>query len=314
MADALIRAHKGKAGAAVLECMAVAPKLIGFVQNRVVKAETVIIPTIRLDHLEDEGDTLTGIAKSILNELHGVKTLITGETDPKALRVMTWWAKKNHVNLVQVASNGSTPKVDGHHPTNVETALAVANTLGISREDALTSLKTVTSEPDAETGWEIIKDGHILRFSDLGGANDPQSAAEALARAQGIAPDRTVIPILVNRWDRPLRSISFAYAMRANPNTPRVGIIGPAIPQIRMALKRQGFRSDQIRHIGWRSTVTSGLALHKLITLKQEHPNAWFVMLENIHAYPADSIRSEIHKAGRPIVNGDIHELGADNV
>lgn len=314
MSDVLQRADKHNAQAAVLECMAVAPKLIGFVQNRVVRAETVIIPTIRLDHLEDEGDTIVGIAKSILQELHNVKTLITGETNPEVLRVMTWWAKKNHVKFISVAANELTPVADGHHPTNVETALAVAGEYGISREVATQALQKATTEPDANLAWEIIKDGHVMRFSDLGGANDPQSSAEAVLRAQSIAPDNTIIPILVNRWDRPLRSIAFANSLRANPNTPRVGIIGPAIPQVRLALRRQGFRADQIRHIGWRSTLTSGLSLHKLITLQQEHPNAWFVLLENIHAFPADQIRNAVHNHGRPITNGHTHELGADNV
>lgn len=314
MADVLIRADKQSAQAVVLECMAVAPKLIGFVQNRVVRADIVIIPTIRLDHLEDEGDTLAGITKNILNELNGVKTLITGETNAEVLRVMTWWSKKHHVRFVHVEANDLTPVSNGHHPTNIEAALAVAEELKLPRSHAVDALHKASTEPDAEVGWEIIRGGHILRMSDLGGANDPQSAAEAVMRAQEIAVDGTIIPIIVNRWDRPLRSIAFAYALRPSPHTPRVGIIGPAIPQIRKALRRQGFRSDQIRHIGWRSTLTSKLSVHKLMTLKQEHANAWFVLLENIHAFPADQIRKAIHQDGRPMHNGQIHELGADNV
>ncbi len=51
MSDVLIRADEDGAKAGVFECMAVAPKLIAFVQNKIVQAPIVIIPTIRLDHL-----------------------------------------------------------------------------------------------------------------------------------------------------------------------------------------------------------------------------------------------------------------------
>lgn len=314
MSDVLIRADKDGAQAGVFECMAVAPKLIAFVQNRIIRAPIVIIPTIRLDHLEEEGDTLAGITKNTLSGLKHVRTLITGEPSEESLKVMTWWAHKNNVNFIHVTSNGTTPVIEGHHPTNIEAALAVAADVGIDRADATTALQNATTEPDAETGWEIVQDGKILRFSDLGGANDPQSSAEALERAQEIAPDKLIVPILVGRWDRPLRTLAFAYSLRANPRVPHVAIIGPAIPQVRAALMSQGFKYSQIHHIGIRHTFTKNMTLRKLQSLMKEHPNAWFVVVENIHAFPADQIRKTFWSQGRPIFNGSTHELGADNV
>lgn len=314
MSDVLIRADKDGAKAGVFECMAVAPKLIAFVQNRIVQAPIVIIPTIRLDHLEEEGDTLAGIAKNTLSGLKFVSTLITGETSEEALKVMRWWAKKHHVNLIEVSANSSTPVIEGHHPTNIEAALAVANIVGLEKSASIHAIKNATTEPDAEMAWEIIRDGHIMRLSDLGGANDPQSSAEAIERAQAVAPDKLIIPILVNRWDRPLRTIAFAYSLRASSRTPHIAIIGPAIPQVRAALLSQGFHFRQVHHIGWRHTITTDMALRKLMSLQKDHPNAWFVMVENIHAFPADKIRKAFWLKGRPIMNNETHELGADNV
>lgn len=313
MSDVLRKAHKQAASATVFECMAVLPKLIGFVQNKIIQAPIVIIPTIRLDHLEDEGDTISGITKNILSELKYVQVLITGETNPESLEVMRWWATRHKVKFIEVSANPNTPVLAGHHPTNIETAIAVGAELGINKSDAIDAMMRATAEPDAEQGWEMIIDGHSLRFSDVGGANDPQSSAEAVLRAYNISTDATVVPILVNRWDRPLRTIAFSYSVRATPDTPSVGIIGPAIPQVRRALRAQGFAANQIHHISWRSTLTSKRSVRKLLQLKGAHPDAWFVMVENIHAFPADQIRNTVHRLGTPITSTSSQSKEQDN-
>lgn len=313
MIDVLLRAHKGQVNATVFECMAVLPKLIWFIQNKIVQAPIVIIPTIRLDHLEDEGDTLAGITRGIVQGLKYVEVLITGEQSEESLSVMRAWAAKNKVKLLHATPSDTTPAIPGHHPTNVETALFVANHLEIQLSDAIDAMVQATTEPDAEIGWEVILHDSVLRFSDLGGANDPQSSAEALVRAYPVSKDSTVIPILVNRWDRPLRTIAFSYSLRPGPDTPSVGIIGPAIPQVRRALLNQGFRSDQIHHISWRSTFNQSLVLRKLTQLKGDRQNAWFAMLENIHALPADRIRSTIHKVGSPLTKNVVSREEAGN-
>ena len=314
MADVLIRADRDGAKAGVFECMAVAPRLIAFVKNRVIRAPIIIIPTIRLDHLEDEGDTLANITKNTLSPLKDVTTLITGESNEESLKVMRWWAHKNKVTFIHLVPDDKTPVINGHHPTNVRTALALAEVVGISEVDAISGLTNVTTEPDSETGWEIIDHETLMRLSNVGGANDPQSAAEAIERAQTIAPGKVMVPILVNRWDRPLRSIAFAYSLRASAKTPHVGVIGPAHPQVRSILKRQGFTSSQIHHIGWLATVSKKQTLRTLHTLSHGHPNAWFVLVENIHSFPADQISKTFAAYGRVIKNNGDHEVEADNV
>lgn len=314
MADVLIRADRDGAKAGVFECMAVAPRLIAFVKNRVVRAPIIIIPTIRLDHLEDEGDTLANITKNTLSPLTEVTTLITGETNEESLRVMRWWAHKNKVNFIQLVPDEKTPVINGHHPTNIRIALAVADVVGISEVDAIAGLTNVTTEPDSETGWEICEQGTVMRLSNVGGANDPQSAAEAIERAKVIAPGKVIMPILVNRWDRPLRSIAFAYSLRASAETPHVGIIGPAIPQVKSILKKQGFTASQIHYIGWSSTFSQKRTLRTLQTMTRGHSHSWFVLAENIHSFPADQISKTFATRGRMIKNTDVSELGADNV
>lgn len=301
MIDVFRRARADGAKAAVMECMAVAPKLIAFVQNKVVQAPIVVIPTIRLDHLEDEGDTIPGIAKAIVSGLERVTTLVTGETNEEALHVMRTWAKRHHVELIEAVASPTDPVIPGHHPTNVAVAIAVAGALGIEPVYAVHGLKNVSLEPDAETSWKLNLQGVDITLSDVGGANDPQSGGEAAARALAEADGHAFVPILVNRWDRPLRALAFANALRPDPRIQKVAFIGSAVIQTRRALRRAGFTRDQIVRLGSWNTTPRTRALHTLRGLISPRVSGEVVMFENIHSYTADNIRTAAHEAGQPI-------------
>lgn len=301
MIDVFRRARADGAKAAVMECMAVAPKLIAFVQNRVIQAPIVVIPTIRLDHLEDEGDTIPGIAKAIVSGLQRVQTLVTGETNEEALHVMRTWAKHHHVTRIEAVASTDDPTISGHHPTNVAVAIAVAGAMGVERTFAVRGLQNVSVEPDAETSWLLEIQGVDITLSDVGGANDPQSGGEAAARAMTEADGNAFVPILVNRWDRPLRALAFANALTPDPRITKVGIIGTAIPQTRRALRRAGFRRDQIVRLASWNTIPRTRALHTLRSLVLPRRSAQVVMFENIHTYTADQLREAAHEHGAAI-------------
>lgn len=310
MLDVLIKADRNGAQAAVMECMAVAPKLIAFVQQKVVQAPIVVIPTIRLDHLEDEGNTLKSIAHSIVDGMQPASHIITGETNEEVLAVFRNWCRHNDAEFTHVQADPANPDIPGHHPTNVAAALAVASILGIDRKDAISYFAGVTVEPDAETSWNIHSHGVDITLSDVGGANDPQSGAEAAARAVHDVNGDGFVPILVNRWDRPLRSLAFASALKADPRITKVGIIGTAFPQATAILRRNGFRKDQIVRLSWFNTLPGSRALHTLSKLVAPRSRAQVVMFENIHAFPADQIRNAAHNKGTAIFEGSALEEG----
>ena len=301
MIDVFRRARAAGAVAAVMECMAVKPELIGFVQSRVVQAPIVVIPTIRLDHLEDEGDSLVGITKAILSGLSRVQTLVTGETDEESLHAMRRWAKHNSVRLIEATPSASDPLIPGHHPTNVAVALAVAGAMGIEPEYAVRGLKNVSLEPDAETSWALHVDGTSITLSDVGGANDPQSGGEAASRALANADGHAFVPILVNRWDRPLRALAFANALKPDPRIEKVAFIGTAVPQTRRAFRRAGFARNQIVRLGFWNSYPHARALHALRALVSPRVSGEVVMFENIHSFTADSIREAAHEHGKAI-------------
>jgi len=301
MIDVFRRARTDGAKAAVMECMAVAPKLIAFVQNKVVQAPVVVIPTIRLDHLEDEGDTIPGIAKAMVTGLERVQTLVTGETNEEALHVMRTWAMRHHVQLIEASPSPTDPVIPGHHPTNVAVAIAAAGVMGIERVYAERGLKNVSLEPDAETSWKLNLHGVDITLSDVGGANDPQSGGEAAARAMAEADGNAFVPIIVNRWDRPLRAIAFANALRPDPRITKVGFIGTAVPQTRRALRRAGFSRSQIVRLGSWNTLPRSRALNALRALVSPRTTGEVVMFENIHSFTADTLRTAAHESGQPV-------------
>ena len=306
MGEALIRAAKSSAKAVIFECMAVSPNLIAFIQNRIVKAQTIIIPTIRLDHLEDEGQTIEEITKNILLKLRNVETLITGETNEASLKIMKRWARRNHVNFYQAQPTVDMFRCDGHHETNVAIALQVGYLQNLKHDDMCNALAECSTEPEASTGWELKAEGKQLRYTEIGGANDPESAAEAAGKAKIFALNDTVIPIIVNRWDRPLRSISFASALLPSSHIPKVGIIGSATLQTRKILKQAGFSRKQIVYLGWTKTFTKRRTLESLFSLLGEQDKGWIVMYENIHSPSSDRIRKTVHNAGMELREREI--------
>ena len=205
---AIRRAAKSGAWAGVFECMAISPNLIRTLQESHVHAKYVVIPSVRLDHLEEEGLSEFEIGKNIIDSIDGCEAIITGVDQPDLLRYFQAYCTEHSIDLEVVHADRNTPEFPGHHPTNVAVALAVANRLGIDRKLALQGLERVSVEPRALEFMRVtLGDGFQMDLIDLGGANDPQSAWEAIRRAG--FDHSPVVPVLVNRWERPLRSVSF---------------------------------------------------------------------------------------------------------
>ena len=104
---------------------------------------------------------------------------------------------------------------------------------------------TASTEPNALNFLSASTEhGITIGLADIGAANDPQSAAEALA--QWPLDDDVVIPIVANRWDRPLRSVVFAGALLGR--FPVIGISGTVFRWVRNLTP--GRLSDERRPYG----------------------------------------------------------------
>jgi len=217
------RAARDNASIGVFECMAVTPKLIEMVQRVHIQAHMVIIPTIRLDHLEEEGLTEFEIGKSIFDSITTADVIVSAVEQPDIIDYYREQCAKHDIEFIHVNPKTNHHRVPGHHPTNLALALRVADYLGVDQQAAIEGLQSVTFEPRALSYQSITREnGSVLSLVDIGSANDPQSAWEALERLQ--FDSQVIVPVMVNRWERPLRAISFFATLRQHFSL--VGVAG----------------------------------------------------------------------------------------
>ena len=147
MPEAVIRAAKNQVDVGIFECMAITPSLISLVSRSHVLPHIVVIPSIRLDHLEEEGLTEIDIAQSVIESVATCDYVVTGETNPAVVKVFEEFCAREGITLVTASPGDTTPIVPGHHPTNVAVALEVGRIAGLSDEDMFRHLASSSLEP-----------------------------------------------------------------------------------------------------------------------------------------------------------------------
>lgn len=211
MTEVVHRGAKAKATHGIFECMAISPKLIHTIQAKYVHAHVVVIPSIRLDHLEDEGLTEFEIGMNILNAIDRCQYLVTGIEQPELLRAYREWCEARGTVFIHCVPDANTPFIPGHHPVNIAISQAVVGLAGVNRGLVDASLKKAGLEPRALDLFELDLAKVETLLVDIGSANDPESAYEALQVWK--LDQEAVVPVLVNRWERPLRSVVFSAAL-----------------------------------------------------------------------------------------------------
>lgn len=295
VADALTRAHKQGANYAVFECMAVKPDLIKLVQKDIMQAEVVVIPTIRLDHLEDEGDNIIDIGMSILLAVGRPKLIVTGVDQPELMSAYQRYCDAMGIRLVFAFANERSPRITGHHPTNAAIALEVAHHFHVDAGKARAAMQNASHEPENQVIWKLLRMGRDINFCDLGGANDPQSSAESVESSGVLTEDREIVPLLVHRWDRPLRAVTFANAMSPN-RVKAVMVTGSLYPWTRAVLMRRGFDGDAVLRLTRRRAKKPLRLLEKFNELYPgNEKSVTLVSVENVHDPANDVLHKIMH-------------------
>ena len=165
-------------GAIVLECMAVQPQYQWITEQRMVKSTHSVITNARLDHVEEMGHRLKDIAMSLSNTIPYHGNLFTAEQH--RLDVFKEVAAKRDTKVQAVTDDGvSHEDMLGfnhiEHPENVALSLAVCESLGIPRDQALTGMRKAQPDPGALRVWDLELDGNHFSLVNAFAANDPQS-------------------------------------------------------------------------------------------------------------------------------------------
>lgn len=306
------RAAKDNASIGVFECMAVTPKLIEMVQRVHIQAHMVIIPTIRLDHLEEEGLTEFEIGKSIFDAITTADVIVSAVEQPDIIEYYREQCEQRGIEFIHVNPAENHHRVTGHHPTNLAVALRVAAYLGVDREVALEGLQSVTFEPRVLSYQSITRDsGSVVSLVDIGSANDPQSAWEALDRLE--FDSRVIVPVMVNRWERPLRAISFFASLRQHFSL--VGVAGTLGSWMNSRHNQTAYRHsvDHERTEFFRVTRSMARrpeALAKDIErrLGRSVEHLVIVLVENNHEATTDLLRKRFDRLGEPLTLEAVEE------
>ena len=305
--DAILRASQQDAEISVFECMAVTPALIDLVQNQLVKADVVVIPTIRLDHLEEEGHTELEIALNILHSVGRPALIITAITQPAIRLAYEHYCEAAGIDIEFVTVPKATAAILGHHPVNIAIATRVARHYGVLAANAKAGMRAASREPEAATIhiWSPTEYPDRTRefaVIDLGGANDPQSAAEAID-ASGIRNfSANLIPVIVNRWDRTLRSLSFVHAIRTSA-APVAFVTGTLRSWVARGHAEASSTDATIYGLStWlaSSPTELGSILHEETDVSVGIPT--LVLLENVHNGTADALRAMLEEHGETLI------------
>lgn|GEM_PF-2724167 len=276
----------------VFESMAVTPKLIELV-DRIVKPHIGVIPAITLDHTEEEGLNELEIATNIIYSIRNCREIFVFEKRPEIKDAYKQMSEEFGFNLHFVEKHPDQPEVAGHHPTNVAMTIAIGEFLGLPWEKVC---EQCSLEPEANIFHRIELPDQTLDLFDISGANDPESAKNAFAGLP-IEKDRVVIPIVVNRWERPQRGVIFSEVFREyEPFVLRCG------PRKRgnnnIATQQENFLMLEPQHL--LSIETLARLINEKINT-EEKQNVALVLFANVHQASADRIRKIFENKGETL-------------
>ncbi|MEX0991293.1 MAG: poly-gamma-glutamate synthase PgsB [Actinomycetota bacterium] len=172
------RAAAEQPEALVIECMAVEPALQEVSQRKLIRSTVGVISNVREDHLAEMGPTLEEVARSLSTTMPWDCPCVTAESELGW--VLEEEARKRRTHLIYADPESVTDEEMDHFEyftfkENVAIALAVAQELGVAREDALRGMWEAAPDPGVLTVESYFVGDKHIRFANVFAANDPNS-------------------------------------------------------------------------------------------------------------------------------------------
>jgi gamma-polyglutamate synthase len=204
-----------QAEAVVMECMAVNPVYAEWLEQKVMRSHLGIITNVRYDHPDYLGETLEEIAHSLAVTIPQNGILITGESNPKLLKILKTHAKQKGTKLIAAKSSQVKAKdLKGFSAVamedNVAIGLEVAKLLKVSRQQALQAMWQTLNDESALKLEPFTWQGSRIVWANLFAVNDRESFILLCQRIFAQYPQHTKVVLLNNRADRLPRVAVFA--------------------------------------------------------------------------------------------------------
>lgn len=259
----------------ILECMSINPELQKL-ESQIFKPNIYIITNIRDDHREQLGEIESQV-NTFCNAIPPNSTVITSEQ--KYLNEITRSSASKGSKVIFVNNPGleNSSEADYFFPSNLNIAVAACCSAAFDKEKVTKSIgESVWNE--ANPFIELNLEGKNIRFINGFAVNDVESAADFLIHWERRLGSLEKLNIIFNsRYDRPLRSISFAKWISSINILDKIIVTGSHIPRTKFELQRNGI--EQQRIVIWNRKRIKGL-LEGIKTITED--NTIFMGLGNI--------------------------------
>jgi gamma-polyglutamate synthase len=237
------RAAKLKVEAIVVECMALDPRLQFASEAKMIKSTIGIITNVRPDHFEVMGKTLDEIAEALSESIPFRGALVTGDAQYFPLfqkecdhrNTKAYWVGEIQSNL-DAGEISST--IYGEHLSIVNQVCSLIEK--IAPEVRQIPIRAIPEREDANV-IEARVNGKTIRLVDAFSANDTESTLILQTKAMSSHGfPRSVVALLNNRADRPLRMLSFASFLSEESSYDEICLVGDLQWLARRVIRRRG--------------------------------------------------------------------------
>lgn len=290
--------------ALVFECMAINPIYQKYLEDKVMRSTIGVITNVREDHMDLLGKTLPQIAESLSATTPKNGHLVTAETDPELLKILSDACAKRGTKLHAV---GNMRIADRHmakfkhfeYKANVAIGIKVAQLVGVDRATALKGMQKALPDPGAFALKKIKRKTATIHWANLFAINDRESfvmTSQALIGKVGTNAKRVVI--LNNRHDRPERVAQFVDAAVNSVGVDRIVTFGDYEKQVSRDVRRLSAKSLPISHMGNASKYkdASGRKLLNAIAKEVNEPEFLLFGAVNIHTKQSRSLLKTLEK------------------
>lgn len=246
-----------KAGALVMECMALQPIYQSITENKMIHSNIGVMTNVRLDHIEIMGTTLPEIAECMGRTIPRGEHLFSSENViPDVLQKIAD-KKKTETHFID-PQTVSQDEMNGfsyiEHRENVSLALAVCLHLGISRETALKGMYEAVPDAGVLTRTQVNAADRVLFFYNVFAANDPDSSLLIWRKIRDEGGlEGTRIVLLNTRQDRldRARQLSAMIAAKIGDETDFLILMGESGEVVESMCVGYGFPKKKIINLGF---------------------------------------------------------------
>jgi poly-gamma-glutamate synthase PgsB/CapB len=204
-------ARQHKAQALVIECMALVPEYQRTENRMFIRPTHGVITNVRADHLDVMGPTVTDVGIALSNTIPRHGRFFTAERGPQLATLKRRVPRETAMTVTDPATVRDEEMVGFsyiEHKENVALALAVCDSLGVERQQALAGMQRSLPDSGVMRLIRFVDKGKVVELVNTLAANDPDSIGKLWQMVKGRDDERIV---LVNcRKDRTDRSRQLA--------------------------------------------------------------------------------------------------------